>query len=589
MFIKPCYKKSNGKKLAYWALVESYRTVKGPRHRIVAYLGQLKDTTRRGIKRVAEEENTPEGQGTSDNKSHPEFVQARLFGDGELDNNTLEAEWVEINANGVRVENEKAFGGHWLALELVKLLGLDEFLTQHLPSGEEHVAWSLVSLILVICRLLNPSSELYIAEHFYKSTALSDLLGVPVDDVYDNRLYRGLDKLLPKKDELETYLKNKLGDLFDLEFDLLLYDVTSTYFEGQCNGNPLAKHGHSRDHRSDCKQVCIGLVVTKDGIPLGYEVFAGNMHDSKTYQQIIRKMEAKYGRANRIWCSDRGMTSKENIAFLKQDGRKFIIGTSRSELRNFERELLAQDWNVVHEGLEVKLCPHEDELFVLCRSADRREKEKAMHERFVARMEKELEKVRTSCDKRKCKKEVIDRRVGRIKSRNSRGAGLFDIKVAERDGRATIAWTKRESWQDWASLSEGCYLLRTNITEWSVEDLWRAYVQLTEAEAAFRIEKSDLRIRPIWHQKEERVLSHILVCFLAYALWRTLGCMVKSSGLGDEPRRVLDELSKINLVDVVLPTTAGTEIRKRCITRPTEHQAILLQRLGLNLPRQFKK
>jgi len=572
MFIKPCYKKSNGKKLAYWALVETYRTAKGPRHRVVAYLGKLNDSTRQGVKNAA----------TSKNK--PKFVQAQLF-----DDDKVEPDWVEIDANGVRVENEKAFGGPWLALELVKLLGLDDFLKQNLPSGEECVSWSLVSLILVICRLLNPSSELHIAEHFYKSTALSDLLGVSVDAVYDNRLYRGLDKLLPKKDELETYLKNNLGNLFDLEFDILLYDVTSTYFEGQCHGNPLAKHGHSRDRRGDCKQVCIGLVVTKDGIPLGYEVFAGNTHDSKTYQEIIRTMELKYGKADRIWCSDRGMTSKENIEFLKQEGRKFIIGTAKAELRNFERELLAEDWNVVREGLEVKLCPREGELYVLCRSADRREKEKAMHERFILRMEKELEKVRTSCEKRKCKKEVIDRRIGRIKLKNSRGAGLFDIKVEEQDGRTAISWTKKESWHDWAALSEGCYLLRTNITDWTAEDLWRAYIQLTEAEAAFRIEKSDLRIRPIWHQKEERVLAHIFVCFLAYVLWKTLGQMVKSTGLGDEPRRVLEELSKIRLVDVVLPTSAGVEIRKRCITRPTEHQEILLQYLGLKIPRQFKK
>ncbi len=212
MFIKPCYKKSNGKKLAYWALVESYRTAKGPRHRVVAYLGQLQEATRQGVKQAAEEKNKPK------------FIQAQLF-----DEDTIEPEWVEINASGVRVENEKVFGGPWLALELVKLLGLDDFLKQHLPPGEEHVPWSLVSLILVICRLLNPSSELHIAEHFYKSTALSDLLGVRVDSVYDNRLYRGLDKLLPHKDALETYLKNKLGNLFDLEFDLLLYDVTSTY------------------------------------------------------------------------------------------------------------------------------------------------------------------------------------------------------------------------------------------------------------------------------------------------------------------------------------------------------------------------
>ena len=436
---------------------------------------------------------------------------------------------------------------------------------------------------------MNPSSELHIAEHYYKSTALSDLLGVSDEQVNDDRLYRGLDKLLPHKDKLETYLKNKLGTLFNLDFDILLYDVTSTYFEGQCNANPLAKHGHSRDHRSDCKQVCIGLVVTKEGIPLGYEVFAGNTHDSKTYQELIRKMEAKYGKAKRIWCSDRGLTSEANIEFLKQDGRQFIIGTSKAELKKFERELLAEDWNVVREGLEVKLCPRDGDMYVLCRSADRREKEKAMHERFIARMEKELEKIRASCEKRKCKKEVIDRRVGRIKCQNSRGAGLFNISVKEEAGRAVISWTKKESWQNWASLSEGCYLLRTNITDWSAEALWQAYVQLSEAEAAFRIEKSDLRIRPIWHQKEDRVLAHIFVCFLAYVLWTTLGRMVKSSGLGDEPRRVLNELSKINLVDVVLPTSAGVEIRKRCVTRPTEHQEILFQYLGLKIPLQFVK
>ena len=571
MFIRPIYKKSKGKRLAYWALVESYRTAKGSRQRIIAYLGQLKESKRKGIKHAAK-----------GNKPH--WIQAQLF-----NNDTIEPEWVEINANGVRVENEKAFGGPWMALQLVKLLGLDDFLKQHLPSNDEQVPWSLVSLILVICRLLNPSSELHIAEHYYKSTALSDLLGVSDDAVYDNRLYRGLDKLLPHKDALETYLKNKLGTLFNLDFDILLYDVTSTYFEGQCNGNPLAKHGHSRDHRGDCKQVCIGLVVTKEGIPLGYEVFAGNTHDSKTYQEIILKMESKYGKANRIWCSDRGMTSEANIEFLKQEGRQFIIGTSKAELKKFERELLANDWNLVREGLEVKLCPRDGDTYVLCRSADRREKEKAMHDRFVVRMEKALEKVRASCEKRKCKKEVIDRRVGRIRCQNSRGAGLFDIVVKEEDGRAVISWTKKESWKSWAALSEGCYLLRTNITDWSAEDLWQAYVQLTEAEAAFRIEKSDLRIRPIWHQKEDRVLSHIFVCFLAYVLWTTLGRMVKSSGLGDEPRRVLNELSKINLVDVVLPTSEGVEIRKRCITRPTEHQEILLQYLGLKIPLQFVK
>ena len=406
MFIRPCYKKSNGKKLAYWALVESYRTERGPRQRVVAYLGQLEEPKRKGVKKVAEGERKPE------------FVQAKLFDDDEL-----EPQWVEINAKAVRVENEKVFGGPWLALELIKLLGLDEFLKQQHQQGGECMSWHLISLILVICRLLHPSSELHIAEHFYKSTALPDLLGVPSDRINDDRLYRGLDKLLPHKDELEKHLKNRIGTLFDLEFDLLLYDVTSTYFEGQCHANPLAQRGHSRDHRGDCKQVCIGLVVTKDGIPLGYEVFAGNTHDSKTYQQIITTMERKYGKADRIWCSDRGMTSEANIAFLKSEGRKYIIGTAKGTLKKFEQELLAEDWNIVREGVEVKLCPKDDDVYILCRSRDRREKEKAMHERFVNRIETELEKVRVSCEKRKNKKEVIDRRIGRIKSKNSRCAG----------------------------------------------------------------------------------------------------------------------------------------------------------------------
>lgn len=543
-----------------------------PRQRVVAYLGELNESYREGIKKVAL------------GKKSSRFVQTRLF-----DSDSVEPDWIEIDVNGVRVENKKDFGGPWLALELIKLLGLDDFLKQQLPCGEEHVPWSLVFLILVVCRLLNPSSELHIAEHYYKSTALCDLLGVSDEDIYENRLYRGLDRLLPHKDELEKYLKNKLGDLFNLEFDILLYDVTSTYFEGSCAASDIAKHGHSRDHRGDCKQVCIGLVVTKDGIPLGYEVFAGNTHDSKTYQGIIHTMEEKYGKADRIWCSDRGMSSRSNIEFLQQEGRRYIIGTPKNELCNFERELLAEDWKFVREGLEVKLCPKNEETYILCRSNDRREKEKAMHKRFEIRMEQELEKIKTSCEKRKCKKEVIDRRIGRIKYKNSRAAGLFDITVKEEDGRAVISWTKKESWQNRASLSEGCYLLRTNVKDWSAEDLWKAYIQLTEAEAAFRIGKSDLQIRPVWHQAEDRILAHILVCFLAYVLWTTLGRMVKVSGLGDEPRRVLDELSKISLVDVVMPTSSGVEIRKRCITRPTEHQAILLQHLNLSLPRQFRK
>jgi transposase len=566
MFLRPCYRKKNGKRHAYWALTESYRTERGPRQRVVAYLGQLDERVRLGVKEAAE------GQQRS--------RQKRLFDD-------VAPRWVEVDASRVRVENCRDFGGPWLGLELVRRLGLQEFLRQTIPQGREKVPWPSMALVLVLCRLCQPCSELHIAEHFYAQSALAVLLGVPAEKVNEQRLYRALDALLPHKEALEVFLKERLGELFGLEYDLLLYDVTSTYFEGEAKGNLLAERGYSRDHRPDCKQVCIGLVVSRCGMPLGYEVFAGNRTDVTTVEEIVETMERRYGRADRIWVMDRGMVSEENIAFLRQSKRRYIVGTPKSMLKRFERELLDKDWHAIRDGLEVKLCPTPDgeETFVLCRSRDRREKEKAMHARFEQRIEEGLRRIATTCQRQRLSPAVVGQRVGRLLGRNSRAAGLFAVDV-QTDGqrRASLAWRKVEAWRDWAALSEGCYLLRSNIHDWSDEELWETYIQLTEAEAAFRVHKSDLSIRPIWHQKEDRVLAHILVCFLAYVLWKSLSQWCLRAGLGHEPRRVFEELGKIRLVDVVLPTRQGTEIRKRCVTRPTDHQAILLQRLGLPLP-----
>jgi len=574
MFIRPCHRKKNGKQHAYWALVESVRTDHGPRQRTVAYLGQLDEAGRLGVKRAARG-NKQSGEG-----------QLQLWED-----NAPAPEWVEVNTAAVRVENQLDFGGPWLAMELMRKLQLDKLFESVIPRGGEDIPWAKMALVLAISRLCNPSSELFIAEHYYRSTAMPELLGIPTDKINQQRLYRALDKLLPHKEALEKHLKNRLGSLFNLEYDLLLYDVTSTYFEGQCEGNPMAQRGYSRDNRSDCKQVCVGLVVSKCGMPLGYEVFEGNRNDVKTWREIVTTMEARYGKADRIWCGDRGMMSKENIEFMESGNRRYIIGASKGTLKKFKRELLQEDWRTIRDGLEVKLCPSPDggqEMYILCRSQDRREKEKAMHERFEKRIDVALEKVQASCLKRKWKKEVIDRRIGKIMAHNSRAAGLFEVEVKQVAGRAVVSWTKNEKWRDWATLNEGCYLLRTNVTDWSAEDLWKAYIQLTEAEAAFRIHKSDLRIRPVWHQKEDRVLAHILVCFLAYVLWKTLHQMTKAAGLGDEPRRIFEELGKISLIDVVLPTRKGPEIRRRYVRRPTAHQAILLDRLSLTLPRQIK-
>jgi hypothetical protein len=351
-----------------------------------------------------------------------------------------------------------------------------------------------MALVLVAARLCHPSSELHIAEHFYRHSALADLLGIPAHKVNDDRLYRTLDALLPQKGQLEQFLKQRLGTLFDIEYDLILYDVTSTYFEGQANGNPLAQYGYSRDRRGDCRQVCIGLVVSREGMPFGYEVFAGNRSDVTTLQDVVERMERRYGKANRIWVLDRGMISQENIEFLKEEGRRYIVGTPRGMLNSFERELLRDDWEWVQEGVEAKLCasPDGQEVFILCRSSARRDKEKAMHARFEKRIEEGLCKIQASCRKRKHKAVTIAQRVGRLLERNSRAAGLFETQVLQaEDGRAKLVWKKVQAWRDWASLSEGCYLLRSNIRDWSARELWSAYIQLTEAEGAFRIGTND--------------------------------------------------------------------------------------------------
>ena len=593
MYIRQCFRNVEGERRAYWALVESVRTERGPRQNVVAWLGSLDEAGRLGVLQAARGiDNDNVTQGTSS-----KLIQPALF---EFEDTPVEPSWVRVNTNAVRVENSRQFGGPWLALQLIEQLKLDEFLNKHLPKGKEHIQWSLTSMILVIARLLDPSSELYISEQWYPKTALPDLLGVPVDRVDDNRLYRALDELLPHKEALEIHLKNRMGELFDIEYDLLLYDVTSTFFEGQCMNNPLAQRGYSRDQRSDCKQVCIALVVTRCGMPLGYEVFAGNTADVTTVKGIVEMMEKRYGKSDRIWVMDRGMTSEDNLEFLRQENRRYIIGTNKALLKKFEQDLLKADWNTIRDGIEVKLCkmPKDEdsdstdevtETFILCRSRDRKEKDKAIVQRAADKIAERLTSMKTRCEKQNRDQLIVSREIGRLLGQNTRASHLFDVKVLIKDKKfALIEWQRIKPATDWHELSDGCYLLRTNVTDWSDEELWKAYIQLTEAENAFRIQKSDLSIRPVWHQKEERVRAHIFVCFLSYVLWKTLGQLCKKAGLGDEPRRVISELSEIRLVDVVLPTDTGQEIRNRCVARPSEHQKILLEKLGLRLPTRIR-
>lgn len=585
MFLKRCARKKNGKPHTYWQLVESYRTPRGPRHRVVAYLGDLDASEHRGWGRLALH---------LDGKAAVKAQQLMLFDTVDTHNNDPVPQYVEVDLKGVRVERTQDFGDVFLALTLWRMLGFDELFSKNLPAGREEVSWSLMACVLTIARFVEPDSELHVEDTWYYRTALGQMLAVAAGKVNSARLYRTLDTILPLKSDIETHLKQRVGELFSPDFDLLLYDVTSTYFEGQAKANPQAKHGYSRDHRGDCKQVCIGLVATQDGFPLAYEVFSGNRADVTTVEEMVEIMESKYGRARRIWVMDRGMVSEDNLQFLRNRGGFYLVGTPRGMLKRFEAYLLDSDWSKVQEGIEVKLVnsPNGQETFVLCRSADRREKEKAIHERFAERIEAGLSKLDKELKRARKKRDraVFERRIGRLLGKNSRAAGGFKIEVVEDKtcpAGLQLRWWRIEAWRQWSSLSEGCYLLRTNLTEKSPEKLWQTYMQLTDVEAVFRTGKSDLKIRPIWHQLEHRVQGHILFSFLAYALWKTLQIWMERSGLGRGVRTVIEEFARLKANDVILKTSAGREIKLCCITQPDPAQRALLDRMGLMIPERL--
>ena len=576
MYLRHTIRRKDGKVHRYWRLVRSVRVGRRVIQQTVAHLGELDEHGRIEARALARRLiGTPE--------------QAPLFDDGN------EYQTVPVRLKGVRIERSRQFGDVYLALALWRGTGLEDLCERLLPIGKERIAWAKMAAVLVAARFCEPASELHIAEDWYRRTALSDLLQLGDEEVNKDRLYRALDHLLAHKADLEAHLSQRCGELFAVQNEVLLYDVTSTYFEGQADANPQAQRGYSRDHRPDCKQVCIALVVTFDGFPLGYEVFAGNTHDSRTLQTIVGTMEARHGMLGRVWITDRGMASTANLAWLRETGRRYIIGAPKSELKKFAAELAAAaDWRTVHEGVEVKLARHPEtsETVVLCRSADRRSKEQAMHDKFSRRITEALARLaaRLACSKKRHDPATLNRQIGRILQQNQRAAARFAIAL-EPDGcpagfRLTVAGNA--AFDDWAALSEGTYLLRSNITDWSDQQLWKAYIQLTQAEAAFRIQKDQLIVRPIWHQREDRVQAHILVCFLAFVLWKSLEMWQQRAGLGNSPRTILEELARIQSHDVVLPTSTHGQIRLRCVTQPDPAQAALLDRLGIVLPTRMR-
>jgi transposase len=503
--------------------------------------------------------------------------------------------WEVANLAALRVENVRDFGEVWLGLALWHRLGLPKLWAQVLEPGKEDVPWHQVAAGLTIARFCAQRSELGVAEHWYERTALAELTGVPLEKINDDRLYRGLDVLARHKERLCSHLQERYRDWFGVQFEFLLYDITSSYFEGQALGNSKAARGYSRDQRSDCKQVCIGLVCTPEGLPLSFEVFAGNRTDVTTVEEIVTSMESKYGQAQRIWVMDRGMVSEKNLEFLRARKARYLVGTPKSQLKGVEKALLEKEgWHEVQSGVEARLLRHPDgngdEQFVLCRSQARAEKERAMLGRQTERLCQELTLVATSLQRQPEKdREKLGRRIGRWLGKYPAAAAVVEVKVEyDASGAAVdLSLSSRVEPGRWKERVHGAYLLRTNCTETDPAQLWKWYIQLSQAEAAFRTSKSDLGLRPIYHQKTERVEAHILVCFLALGLWRVLEQWMQCKGLGSCARKLISEIGTIKSLDVVVPvkraeTTA--ELRVRTVARPDKHVAELLLRLGLELP-----
>ena len=594
MFLRPNRRSKDGKQHTYWSLVETVRTPDGPRQRTLCYLGELNDPAQARWLKTVEVFNA---QG--------EAEQLKLF-PSDVEAPADDPQVARVLLHKVRLERARQFGACWLGLELWKSLALDRFFEARLDHEAADVEWSRIAAVLAINRLCAPGSELAIEERWYPATALDDLLGIEEGKLNDTRLYRCLDRILPHKTALERHLKERYGELFGAEFDVLLYDLTSTYVEGAAANNPMMRRGYSRDHRPDCEQMVIALIVNSEGFPFSYETFDGNRADVSTMETILRMVERKYGQARRVWVFDRGIVSEENLAAIRRRNGQYLVGTPRSQMKQFEAELLKDDWTAVRpDEVEVKkvAIPDGNETYILCRTTGRKEKEKAIRQRFSTRLEAALQGLAKAIESGRLKdRNKMERRLGRIQAAHPQVSDLYDVELREKAEGIRLYWQIKEDRKAWRNLREGAYVLRTNLQAGSAEELWTKYIQLTEAEASFRALKSELSIRPLFHQKEPRVKAHVMVAFLGYALWVTLKHLLKrsapivpqptTSGVLNaqpfSPMKTLALLRTLQSADLVLPTTDGREIRLRRITEPTSEQRQLLRQLGLTLPEHFE-
>jgi transposase len=577
MFLRCHRRKKDGKEHRYYSVEESRRLQSGKVvQRRALYLGEINDSQQAAWRKTLE---------VFDEQQQCSTTLSLFTEDRPAPADVLDT--IQVKLSGMQLRRARPYGNCWLGCELWQQLELDRFWEQKLPRGRESVSWAQVLQLLVVNRLIDPGSEFRVHRQWFDQSAMDVLLDVDFAVAEKDRLYRCLDRILEHKQELFQHLQQRWKDLFDAQYDVLLYDLTSTYVEGEAELNPKAKRGYSRDGRPDCKQVVVALVITPEGFPLAYEVMDGNTSDKTTLRGFLKKIEDLYGKARRVWLMDRGIPTEAVLAEMRESEREmfYLVGTPKGRVTKYEKQWLDLPWRKVRDSVEVKLFSQDGELYVLAKSEGRQAKEIAIRRKKLARLMRKLRAMRRSCPKR----DQLLMRVGAAKTEAGRAFGFVKInlpKAGQEVTRETFTFQVDKTKLKESQMRDGHYLLRTNLVAEDPAVLWDRYMQLVQIEAAFKCLKSELGIRPIYHQLEHRVEAHILVAFLAYCLTVTLKHRLQVHAPGLTPRAVLEKLAAIQTLDVWLPTTDGRYLVMPRYTEPEEDLALLLHQLRIVLPKQ---
>jgi len=577
MFLRCHRRKKDGKEHRYYSVEESRRLHSGRVvQRRVLYLGEINDSQQAAWRKTLEVFDEQQQRSTTLSL----FAEDRPAPADVLDT-------IQVKLSEMQLRRARPYGNCWIGCELWRQLELDRFWEQKLPRGREEVSWAQVLQLLVVNRLIDPGSEFRVHRQWFDQSAMDILLNADFAVAEKDRLYRCLDRILEHRQELFRHLQQRWKDLFDAQFDVLLYDLTSTYVEGEAELNPKAKRGYSRDGRPDCKQVVVALVITPEGFPLAYEVMDGNTSDKTTLRGFLERIEELYGKARRVWLMDRGIPTEAVLEEMRAAEREmfYLVGTPRGRVNKYEKQWLDLPWRKVRDSVEVKLFSQDGELYVLAKSEGRQAKEIAIRRKKLARLMRKLRAMRRSCPKR----DQLLMRVGAAKTEAGRAFGFVKInlpKAGEEVTRETFTFQVDKEKLKAAQMRDGHYLLRTNLVAEDPTVLWDRYMQLVQVEAAFKCLKSELGIRPIYHQLEHRVDAHILVAFLAYCLTVTLRHRLQVHAPGLTPRAVLEKLATIQALDVCLPTTDGRRLVMPRYTEPDADLALLLHQLKIVLPKQ---